>query len=843
MTNLNQKKPLTSLAIKSMKANKLRNIIIMIAIVLTASLFSILFNVLLGTMDSYQYITMKQAGGDGHLALRSLSDQQYQTIKTHPLIKEISYARLVADGLENPEISNNNVYLIYKDRVGLAFSFHQLKAGKWPQAIDEIALDTKTAELLNIKAEVGEKVALKVRLNNQVTEKEFVISGYWQADKSSYSSGIYVSDQYLEQYLQEIKPFHKIDVYRKGVVATIKCDNQFNLQEKLNTIITESGFSVDANDGENFVDGVVKWSNISESVQLDIKTFLGLAAFILLLIFTGYLLIYNIFQISVVRDIKSYGLLKIIGVSNQQIKKIISIQALILTIIALPIGLLLGTVIGRSIVPLIIEKFSKISIDFAVPFSPLTLVFTVIFVAFTVWISIFKPRKFIESIPAIESYRYEEVYHHNSTNQNAKQGKSDIKSLSIANLLRSRRQFIIVIISLSLCLVLLNSVVTISNSFNLDKYLDKFVDTDFYIANAEYFKYGRSGAIPPLEPELIEWLETDPSFESGGKIYCNDDNIYFMDMDSEMLTAIQGKESNHQVAPTVNICSHDDYLLERLKVLSGSLDVEKYKSGDYIIQVISVDELGVAEDSMLKVGDKVTIKLMADDYETVIKQKEYTILAQVELNNSSYNRAYLPYKFYLPEREYMDFSDDQTVISYKLNVQAGQEDVFATRLEDYLKQSYHNVEFESKAKFVEDFGEVKTLFSLIGFILAAIIGIIGLINLMNTIVTSIITRNHEFTLMEAIGMTRKQIRKMLFFEAVGYSLATIVFSFIFALLLSLTALRFILNSIWFMEYKMAIMPLFYSYPIIFIIALLVPMLAIRDTFKESTSERLAKIQF
>ena len=57
---------------------------------------------------------------------------------------------------------------------------------------------------------------------------------------------------------------------------------------------------------------------------------IAIAAFLLLVIFTGYLIIYNIFQISVAGDIRFYGLLKTIGTTPRQLKRIIRQQALLL---------------------------------------------------------------------------------------------------------------------------------------------------------------------------------------------------------------------------------------------------------------------------------------------------------------------------------------------------------------------------------------------------------------------------------------------------------------------------------------------------------------------------------
>lgn len=70
---------------------------------------------------------------------------------------------------------------------------------------------------------------------------------------------------------------------------------------------------------------------------------------------TGYLIIYNIFQISVIQDIQSYGQLKTLGTTKRQIKKLISKQAMLLSFIGIPFGLLIGFFVGRALVPFLMN--------------------------------------------------------------------------------------------------------------------------------------------------------------------------------------------------------------------------------------------------------------------------------------------------------------------------------------------------------------------------------------------------------------------------------------------------------------------------------------------------------
>ena len=78
----------------------------------------------------------------------------------------------------------------------------------------------------------------------------------------------------------------------------------------------------------------------------------GLAG-ILLIMVTGYLIIYNIFQISVIQDIQFYGQLKTLGTTSRQIKQLISRQSLRLSAMGIPIGLLAGFLIGKALICLL----------------------------------------------------------------------------------------------------------------------------------------------------------------------------------------------------------------------------------------------------------------------------------------------------------------------------------------------------------------------------------------------------------------------------------------------------------------------------------------------------------
>ena len=95
-----------------------------------------------------------------------------------------------------------------------------------------------------------------------------------------------------------------------------------------------------------------------------------------------------------------------------------------------------------------------------------------------------------------------------------------------SNLARDRRKTTVVIISLSLAVVLLNSVFTITNSFDMDTYLKKFVSSDFLIGNAKYFgldmywgRFEEDADEENLTESFIAACEAQEGFEDGGRIY------------------------------------------------------------------------------------------------------------------------------------------------------------------------------------------------------------------------------------------------------------------------------------------------------------------------------------
>ncbi|MDE7331070.1 MAG: FtsX-like permease family protein, partial [Lachnospiraceae bacterium] len=149
-----------------------------------------------------------------------------------------------------------------------------------------------------------------------------------------------------------------------------------------------------------------------------------------------------------------------------------------------------------------------------------------------------------------------------------------------------------------------------------------------------------------------------------------------------------------------------------------------------------------------------------------------------------------------------------------------------------------SMDFESKATYTSSFDDLTSLIITIGGALSIIIGIIGIANFVNSVLTSVITRKKEFAMLQSIGMTGKQLKRMLSFEGLYYAVGTIITSAILGVLFSVVVVRGISSGIWFFTYQFVMWPMLVIYPFLILLTVAIPALLYRQIAKDSIIERL-----
>ena len=264
---------------------------------------------------------------------------------------------------------------------------------------------------------------------------------------------------------------------------------------------------------------------------------------------------------------------------------------------------------------------------------------------------------------------------------------------------------------------------------------------------------------------------------------------------------------------------------------------EKLKTGKYLIYSTSTDDNGKVEpkEMMHHSGDKVTLALPDGS------RREFEILTVIKENYYGLTNRYgIEFCYYTVADVFKEMESEDFLMSYLLNVEDEKETAYGQFAEDYTTTKEPLMGYESKQKWLDEFSGLKNLFVLVGGTLSVVIGVIGVLNFINSVLTNIVTRRKEFAMMEAIGMTKKQLLQMLILEGIYYAVITIGVVLIFGTLFSATAIRALSGGLWFMRYHFVIWPMLAACPLLLILGVAVPYLAYAPQRKNSLVEEIRR---
>jgi putative ABC transport system permease protein len=178
-------------------------------------------------------------------------------------------------------------------------------------------------------------------------------------------------------------------------------------------------------------------------------------------------------------------------------------------------------------------------------------------------------------------------------------------------------------------------------------------------------------------------------------------------------------------------------------------------------------------------------------------------------------------------------------MSYAFNVYDDQESAMESFLQSYTDTKEPLMNFNSKFTAMSELSGLQNTVVMIGGALSLIIGLIGILNFINAILTSILTRRREFAMLQSIGMTRKQLRNMLIFEGLSYTLGTCVLSLLFGTVFSLLIVKSFCGLLWFVSFHFILWPLIAVLPALIILGVIIPLISYAMTDKQSIVERLS----
>ena len=836
-----------------------KSLVIILSVALCTFLFTTLFTVGGSILTMFKESTQRQIGTSAAGAYKYLIQEEYDRLTADKKIKEVSHWICVGEAT-NKELLKVRTEVHWTDQVSAKKGFCYPEAGNLPQAENEAVFSSLVLSALkinvdpnNYEALLGKKVPLQITINDQTIEKEFTVCGVFTGDRVSMAQFVLVSKTFQEKYapVPTVSYYDRSTDYNSQICGLINADVDFYIPFRTEHQLIAAAF-------RNGLPEMVELgvSNASMAGTMDITALL-LVVFLLITIFlSGYLIINNIYRINVYSDIRSYGLLKTIGMSGRQLTLLVRYQAIFLSLPGIALGILAGSLVGILLVPVVVSIFNiSAAAKGVVQINGWILLLSALFSFVTVIVSCRKPARLASKVSPIEAVRYTESV------KSPKCGRSSSRfsnlSFAARNLSRDKKKVFWVVLSLSLSLVILNSVYTLLHGFSEDKYISHSIATDFSVADAtldnpsvEYSNRNLTG----ISPELLAQLNNLKGVEELGNIYLESSyqrftNEDFQKIDDRLLSKTffetlltYGHEMSvkawyeEERAASVMLYGMDDFVLKNLTVRHGNFDLEKFKNGNYILVNEYDMRLPDGEDPIqyFLPGEKISVT--TNDGNT----KEYEVMATVGLPYAFRLQIYdtLDMFYILPSQEFNSFCTPRAPMRCLFNVSDDAEESIEAWMENYTTQTEPALTYTSRKTYKQEFKSFTNMFIITGGLLTAILALIGLLNLANTMTTSIISRRLELAMLEAVGMTKRTQICGMCIEGLLYAIFTGVAGIILSSVFSAVLIKPFGAGMWYFEWNFSLLPLVVVFPIMIVLTLLLPVIIYKNAMKASVVERL-----
>ena len=864
---------------RSLKNNRMRNLFAVAAIALTGILFTAVFSLVGGAMQAAQESTMREVGGRFHAGLKGATKEQYEKVAADPMVAKSSYNIFIGTADNIVKWSAEIRYLPEEDT--LHDMFIELEEGHLPAAENEIVVNTFVFDELHLPYKLGEKIPLTFRFLDQTIEDEFIVSGWYRGDYVSHASELFVSEDYWKKLKGPLtdedflrwREAHPEDRDVGLYAGNVFFDKASNLDDKIRTVIINAGY-----EPETELDYGVNWAYMSSRAEsADPFAVMMILSAVLVILITGYLIIYNIFQISVISDIRFYGLLKTIGTTTRQIRRLVRRQAILLSAIGIPIGLAAGYGIGKCALPFVLSISDYSGADASLRFNPWILVFSAAFSFLTVFLSSRKPAKIAGSISPIEAVKYTEAGLQGKAagrkkKRHAARRRFSAVSMALSNLARNKRTTAVVITAISFSMILLSIIMTAVGSFRIEQFMEQRITGDFMLGNINLTSSALHSGDVEIAPEYLELADAQPGIEKRQEMWVRIRT--WLKVDEKALGQLrqldaQGKLRRDtydsarldqllrgEAAMNAYVYGYSEELLSNLQVLEGTLDTEKFRSGNYVLltPILGADWLP-SEDHVYHPGDTVTLEMYTENStfreitneagETIdvvyenLEEKEYEVMAIVDIPSCMDLQRYssngcdvvLPFT----EMKEQTACWQEFMVSYE--VADEDQAAFEAAVKSYA-DSHSTVGYLTKDSLRKEFDSMVTVIAVVGVSLATVIALIGSLNFVNAIVTGIISRRREFAMLQSIGMTDEQIRKTLVCEGGAYIVIAGGISLIAGSVLSYLIVNALNHMILFFEYRFQLWSFVIMIPILMLVAVLAPVAAYQNLRKKSIVERL-----
>lgn len=748
----------TRVAYCNMRHYKSKNILIGIAIILTTLLLFVIPSI--GKdMVEVNFAVINKIYPTWHALYRNVDESTVMKLAAHHDVK--TYGLRSDAGYMNLE--DATVSMMYMDRTGMELYKVKLKEGQLPQKENDIVVSKGILEALGQNGKIGDTITVPYQILKDdgldyTKEKDFRICGFLADNESSKEQKQYTS-LVSEAFLKAEIPVEQVKYRFLLQVNGQKGNTTADYTETIQNIARQFGISED--------DMNINKEYLAAN-YVDPATIPVIVGIMLIVVLAGIITIYSVYYVSMNQRVREFGKLKAIGATKRQLRQIVLREGMGVALFAIPIGLLIGKVAVKVVLLQFVEhaKDSNVLITEAykvVAKGEVQLYYWWIYLLAiavtlcTVYLSLMKPMRMAAKVSEIEAMRYQGGSKRQKSSRKGYQFLN-IGRLTKRNLAENKKKSTITIVSMAVTGIFVMMVATVLSCANPMESAKSSI-----VGQYEISPIVESGNKEHPEYEWAEVQKNNPLNEGLKQQIEELDGVERVDVFTAL--KVSGGPFEEKIGTEFINGVPEEYAEELKKgITEGNVTYEELKSGDKVI----LDRALLHWYPDIKVGDKLKLNIHDGD-NTFQKEIEVAAIGEYGTGLTNYNCLIMA----------KEGAEKLTINNSSSYFQVIADKDYDEALEASLQaivdgsgrlqmRTWKN-EYDTWENAIQ-----MTRGACYAFII--ILAAISIMNLINTMINSVHVRKKELGMMQAIGMSDRQLMKMLQLEGIFYTVGTLIIS-------------------------------------------------------------------
>ena len=748
----------TRVAYCNMRHYKSKNILIGIAIILTTLLLFVIPSI--GKdMVEVNFAVINKIYPTWHALYRNVDESTVMKLAAHHDVK--TYGLRSDAGYMNLE--DATVSMMYMDRTGMELYKVKLKEGQLPQKENDIVVSKGILEALGQNGKIGDTITVPYQILKDdgldyTKEKDFRICGFLADNESSKEQKQYTS-LVSEAFLKAEIPVEQVKYRFLLQVNGQKGNTTADYTETIQNIARQFGISED--------DMNINKEYLAAN-YVDPATIPVIVGIMLIVVLAGIITIYSVYYVSMNQRVREFGKLKAIGATKRQLRQIVLREGMGVALFAIPIGLLIGTVAVKVVLLQFVEhaKDSNVLITEAykvVAKGEVQLYYWWIYLLAiavtlcTVYLSLMKPMRMAAKVSEIEAMRYQGGSKRQKSSRKGYQFLN-IGRLTKRNLAENKKKSTITIVSMAVTGIFVMMVATVLSCANPMESAKSSI-----VGQYEISPIVESGNKEHPEYEWAEVQKNNPLNEGLKQQIEELDGVERVDVFTAL--KVSGGPFEEKIGTEFINGVPEEYAEELKKgITEGNVTYEELKSGDKVI----LDRALLHWYPDIKVGDKLKLNIHDGD-NTFQKEIEVAAIGEYGTGLTNYNCLIMA----------KEGAEKLTINNSSSYFQVIADKDYDEALEASLQaivdgsgrlqmRTWKN-EYDTWENAIQ-----MTRGACYAFII--ILAAISIMNLINTMINSVHVRKKELGMMQAIGMSDRQLMNMLQLEGIFYTVGTLIIS-------------------------------------------------------------------